>query len=109
MVVWLCNSNPDVSTSCPYEYNIMAGAYAAHNLATLPTLPDHISGAGAYFTARKTARRVLRSIQVRITRLMMFSVKFRSGNGGFVHAAQCKRLQRGAVLEQICTELATCS
>lgn len=84
-------------------------SYAAHDLAALPALPDHITGAGAYFAACDASRRVLCMILIRSVGIITCSSSSLGRVWVLVDATQCKCLQHGTVLEQIRTELATCS
>jgi len=84
-------------------------SYAAHDLAALPALSDHITGTGAYFAACDASRCVLCMIYIRVVRIIACNSSSLIRLWILVDATQCKCLQHGTVLEQICTELATCS
>jgi hypothetical protein len=109
VAAWLCNSTSKVSDSLPSSEDEMPLSYAAHDLAALSALSDHITGAGAYFAACDASRCLLCMIHIRTVGIIACSSSSLSRPWVLVDAAQCKCLQHGTVLEQICTELATCS
>ena len=108
MAAWLCNSRSEISDPYSRERNHVALSYAAHNLAALPALSDHITGAGAYFAACDAPRCLLCMIDIRIVGIVACSFSSFSRIWILVDATQRKCLQHGTILEQICTELATC-
>jgi hypothetical protein len=83
--------------------------YAAHNPAALSALSDHIASAGAYFAACDAPGCVLCMIYVRIVGIIACDPSCFSKVWIFVDATHRECLQHGTVLEQIRTELATCS
>lgn len=109
MAAWLYNSVLEVSKRNPSRYDTEALSYSTHDLAAFPALSYHITSAGAYFAACDAPRCLLCMVDVQIAGFVACSSSSISRAWVLVDATQGESLQHGAVLEQICTELATCS
>ena len=109
MAAWLYNSILGISDRYPSMWDVVALSYSTHDLAAFPALSYHITSAGAYFAACDAPRCLLCMVDVRIAGFVACSSSSISRAWVLVDATQGESLQHGAILEQICTELATCS